>query len=86
MPCSGTRKVPAGEVIDAGLAYNPQYGYSRKNLIIFSPGAPFDLNIIWGKLDFPWVFRKRYSKMRDMLDEQEYDEACQPGYTSTGLF
>lgn len=66
--------------------YNPHYGYFSKQVVIFTPGKPFDFPSLRDELDFQVNLSQRYTEFEDKLDEIEPDEARQLWYTPTELF
>ncbi|KAJ9669231.1 hypothetical protein H2201_000583 [Coniosporium apollinis] len=66
--------------------YNPNYGYFAKQVVIFTPGDPFDFNNIRDEPEFHKILGQRYSAFEDALDEKEYNEARQLWHTPTELF
>jgi hypothetical protein len=66
--------------------YNPNYGYFSKQVVIFSPGDPFDFNAMGSEHDFFQQLRHRYTSFEDALDYQEPNELRQLWHTPTELF
>lgn len=70
----------------ADSLYNPNYGYFSKQVVIFSPGDPFDFNKMKSEEDFFQQLRARYTNFEDALDDQEPNELRQLWHTPTELF
>ncbi|EAT88132.2 hypothetical protein SNOG_04372 [Parastagonospora nodorum SN15] len=66
--------------------YNPNYGYFSKQVVIFSPGDPFDFNSMSTEDEFFQQLRQRYISFEDSLDYQEPNELRQLWHTPTELF
>ncbi|KAI9767848.1 MAG: hypothetical protein M1839_004328 [Geoglossum umbratile] len=66
--------------------YNPNYGYFSKQVVIFSPGEPFDFNNINDEPEFHRILGQRYSDFEDKLDAVEPNDARQLWHTPTELF
>lgn len=68
--------------------YNPHYGYFSKQVVIFSPGEPFDFPALRDELEFNALLSRRYADFEDRLDDasSEPDETRQLWYTPTELF
>lgn len=66
--------------------YNPNYGYFSKQVVIFSPGDPFDFSSMTSEHDFFQELRHRYTSFEDALDYQEPNELRQLWHTPTELF
>ena len=66
--------------------YNPNYGYFSKQVVIFSPGDPFDFNSMNSEHDFFQQLRHRYTSFEDALDYQEPNDLRQLWHTPTELF
>lgn len=66
--------------------YNPNYGYFSKQVVIFSPGEPFDFNSMASEHEFFQHLRRRYTDFEDALDDQEPNELRQLWHTPTELF
>ncbi|KAK4188526.1 hypothetical protein QBC35DRAFT_496111 [Podospora australis] len=66
--------------------YNPNYGYFSKQVVIFTPGEPFDFPSLQDELDFHSLLSKRYVEFEDRLDEIEPSDTRQLWYTPTELF
>ena len=88
-PVSGhplTRRAFASAKTDS--LYNPNYGYFSKQVVIFSPGEPFNFPSLDSELQFHSVLSKRYTEFEDDLDaaEVEPSDTRQLWYTPTELF
>ncbi|KAL3422209.1 SAM-dependent methyltransferase [Phlyctema vagabunda] len=66
--------------------YNPSYGYFAKQVVIFTPGEPFDFNNLQGEPAFHHLLGQRYSEFEDKLDQKEPNETRQLWHTPTELF
>lgn len=66
--------------------YNPNYGYFAKQVVIFSPGRPFDFNAFRDAPAFYSQLGQRYTEFEDALDAERYDETRQLWHTPTELF
>ncbi|TPX09299.1 uncharacterized protein E0L32_009491 [Thyridium curvatum] len=67
--------------------YNPHYGYFSKQVVIFSPGEPFDFNSLRDDVDFQDRLAARYTDFEDRLDRDEgHSDTRQLWYTPTELF
>lgn len=66
--------------------YNPHYGYFSKQVVIFSPGEPFNFPAIRDELEFHNLLSQRYSQFEDHLDDQNHSDTRQLWYTPTELF
>jgi hypothetical protein len=66
--------------------YNPNYGYFSKQVVIFSPGEPFNFNAMKSEHEFFQQLRHRYTDFEDRLDEQEPNDLRQLWHTPTELF
>ncbi|KAF2187779.1 DUF185-domain-containing protein [Zopfia rhizophila CBS 207.26] len=66
--------------------YNPHYGYFSKQVVIFSPGEPFDFNAMSSEHEFFQQLRRRYTEFEDALDDQEPNDLRQLWHTPTELF
>ncbi|KUI57098.1 hypothetical protein VP1G_04402 [Cytospora mali] len=66
--------------------YNPHYGYFSKQVVIFTPGEPFDFSSIRDELEFHALLSQRYREFEDALDEKEPSDTRQLWYTPTELF
>ena len=66
--------------------YNPNYGYFSKQVIIFSPGSPFNFNNMEDEPEFHKTLNQRYKDFEDNLDEKSPNNARQLWHTPTELF
>ncbi|KAK5631534.1 hypothetical protein RRF57_007248 [Xylaria bambusicola] len=66
--------------------YNPHYGYFSKQVVIFSPGEPFNFNSIPDEPTFHAQVGQRYTEFEDALDAKEHDDTRQLWHTPTELF
>ncbi|KAF1959142.1 DUF185-domain-containing protein [Byssothecium circinans] len=66
--------------------YNPHYGYFSKQVVIFSPGEPFNFNEMASEHEFFQQLRHRYTDFEDALDYQEPNDLRQLWHTPTELF
>ncbi|RYO87296.1 hypothetical protein DL763_006401 [Monosporascus cannonballus] len=66
--------------------YNPHYGYFSKQVVIFSPGEPFDFNALPDEPAFHAELGRRYTEFEDALDAQKPDPTRQLWHTPTELF
>ena len=66
--------------------YNPHYGYFPKQVVIFSPGQPFDFNSMANEPEFHNQLGQRYTAFEDELDDQVPNESRQLWHTPTELF
>ena len=66
--------------------YNPSYGYFSKQVVIFSPGDPFNFNAMGSEHDFFQQLRHRYTAFEDDLDYQEPNDLRQLWHTPTERF
>lgn len=66
--------------------YNPNYGYFSKQVVIFSPGEPFNFPSLRDELEFHSQLSKRYVEFEDSLDAVEPSDTRQLWYTPTELF
>ena len=57
--------------------YNPSYGYFSKQVVIFSPGDPFNFNAMKSEHEFFQQLRHRYTDFEDALDMQEQNDLRQ---------
>ncbi|KAK3945437.1 DUF185-domain-containing protein [Diplogelasinospora grovesii] len=73
------------DFIEDGL-YNPQYGYFSKQVVIFSPGEPFDFPSLKDELEFHSLLSRRYTEFEDKLDAVSPSDTRQLWYTPTELF
>ncbi|KAF2707765.1 DUF185-domain-containing protein [Pleomassaria siparia CBS 279.74] len=66
--------------------YNPHYGYFSKQVVIFSPGDPFNFNKMKTEEVFHKQLRRRYIEFEEALDLQEPNDLRQLWHTPTELF
>ena len=66
--------------------YNPSYGYFSKQVVIFTPGEPFDFNGLQDEPEFHSLLGQRYTEFEDKLDQKEPNETRQLWHTPTELF
>merc|ERR1711977_681318 len=66
--------------------YNPSYGYFSKQVVIFTPGEPFDFNNIQDEPEFHRLLGQRYTEFEDKLDLKEPNDTRQLWHTPTELF
>ncbi|KAI1123169.1 S-adenosyl-L-methionine-dependent methyltransferase [Nemania abortiva] len=66
--------------------YNPHYGYFSKQVVIFSPGEPFNFNAIPDEPSFYAQVGQRYTEFENALDAKEHDDTRQLWHTPTELF
>ncbi|KAI1464269.1 DUF185-domain-containing protein [Daldinia caldariorum] len=68
--------------------YNPHYGYFSKQVVIFSPGEPFEFNSLHDEPAFHEELGRRYIEFEDALDKTEGrpDDTRQLWHTPTELF
>jgi hypothetical protein len=66
--------------------YNPSYGYFSKQVVIFTPGEPFDFNSLENEPEFHNLLGKRYTEFEDKLDLKEPNDSRQLWHTPTELF
>ncbi|KAL1841256.1 hypothetical protein VTJ49DRAFT_7258 [Mycothermus thermophilus] len=66
--------------------YNPNYGYFSKQVVIFTPGEPFDFSSLYDELDFHSLLSRRYVEFEDDLDAVSPSDTRQLWYTPTELF
>lgn len=66
--------------------YNPHYGYFSKQVVIFTPGEPFDFGSIRDELEFHSLLSQRYREFEDDLDSRQPSDTRQLWYTPTELF
>lgn len=71
---------------DTDSLYNPNYGYFSKQVVIFSPGEPFDFPSLPSEHAFFQSLRHRYTAFEDALDYQEPNDLRQLWHTPTELF
>ncbi|KAF2001165.1 DUF185-domain-containing protein [Amniculicola lignicola CBS 123094] len=73
------------DFIDDSL-YNPNYGYFAKQVVIFTPGEPFNFNNLTSEHEFFQQLRHRYTNFEDALDDQQPNDLRQLWHTPTELF
>ncbi|CAF9910528.1 hypothetical protein IMSHALPRED_009225 [Imshaugia aleurites] len=78
-------KMLARDFIEDSL-YNPHYGYFPKQVVIFSPGQPFDFNSMANEPEFYKQLGQRYTAFEDELDSEVPNESRQLWHTPTELF
>lgn len=66
--------------------YNPHYGYFSKQVVIFTPGDPFDFNNIRDEPEFYKLLGERYTEFEDALDVKSPNDTRQLWHTPTELF
>ncbi|KAI0410147.1 S-adenosyl-L-methionine-dependent methyltransferase [Xylaria palmicola] len=66
--------------------YNPHYGYFSKQVVIFSPGEPFNFNALPDEPTFFYQVGQRYTEVEDALDAKQHDDTRQLWHTPTELF
>ncbi|KAI0865041.1 S-adenosyl-L-methionine-dependent methyltransferase [Xylaria cubensis] len=66
--------------------YNPHYGYFSKQVVIFSPGEPFNFNALPDEPTFYAEVGRRYTEFEDALDAKSHDDTRQLWHTPTELF
>ncbi|KAI1322399.1 S-adenosyl-L-methionine-dependent methyltransferase [Xylariaceae sp. FL0255] len=66
--------------------YNPHYGYFSKQVVIFSPGEPFDFPSIADEPTFHAQLGQRYTEFEDALDLKSHNDTRQLWHTPTELF
>lgn len=66
--------------------YNPSYGYFSKQVVIWTPGDPFDFSSLPDESSFYKEYQRRYTDFEDALDAKEYSETRQLWHTPTELF
>ncbi|KAH9892062.1 S-adenosyl-L-methionine-dependent methyltransferase [Xylariomycetidae sp. FL2044] len=66
--------------------YNPHYGYFSKQVVIFSPGEPFNFNVLPDEPTFHAQLGQRYTEFEDQLDAERLDDTRQLWHTPTELF
>lgn len=66
--------------------YNPHYGYFSKQVVIFTPGEPFEFNAMKDENEFYATLSRRYAEFEDSLDAVEPSDTRQLWYTPTELF
>ena len=70
----------------ADSLYNPNYGYFSKQVVIFTPGEPFDFPNLKDENEFNSILSQRYVEFEDKLDAVEPSDTRQLWYTPTELF
>ncbi|KAI1496105.1 S-adenosyl-L-methionine-dependent methyltransferase [Biscogniauxia marginata] len=66
--------------------YNPHYGYFSKQVVIFTPGEPFEFNALPDEPTFHALLGQRYTEFEDALDAKQHDATRQLWHTPTELF
>ncbi|KAJ5037565.1 uncharacterized protein L3040_007737 [Drepanopeziza brunnea f. sp. 'multigermtubi'] len=66
--------------------YNPSYGYFSKQVVIFTPGEPFNFSQLEDEPEFHQLLGQRYTEFEDKLDLTEPNETRQLWHTPTELF
>ncbi|KAJ8066262.1 hypothetical protein OCU04_005344 [Sclerotinia nivalis] len=66
--------------------YNSSYGYFSKQVVIFTPGEPFDFNSLEDEPAFHRLLGQRYTEFEDELDLKSPNETRQLWHTPTELF
>lgn len=66
--------------------YNPSYGYFSKQVVIWTPGDPFEFSSLPDESSFYTEYQRRYTDFEDALDAKEYSETRQLWHTPTELF
>ncbi|KAI9719979.1 MAG: hypothetical protein M1812_003104 [Candelaria pacifica] len=66
--------------------YNPNYGYFSKQVIIFSPGDPFNFGAMRDEPEFHRLLGQRYTAFEDKLDAKDTNQSRQLWHTPTELF
>ncbi len=66
--------------------YNPHYGYFSKQVVIFTPGEPFNFPTLYDELEFHSLLSRRYVQFEDSLDAVSPSDTRQLWYTPTELF
>ncbi|KAF1355027.1 S-adenosyl-L-methionine-dependent methyltransferase [Delphinella strobiligena] len=66
--------------------YNPNYGYFSKQVVIWTPGDPFDFSALPDESSFYTEYQRRYTDFEDVLDAKEYSDTRQLWHTPTELF
>ncbi|KAI9680114.1 MAG: hypothetical protein M1817_005131 [Caeruleum heppii] len=66
--------------------YNPSYGYFSKQVVIFTPGSPFDFPAMADEPEFHTQLSARYTAFEDALDLRKPNPARQLWHTPTELF
>jgi hypothetical protein len=70
----------------ADSLYNPSYGYFSKQVVIFTPGEPFNFNSLQDEPEFHRLLGQRYTEFEDKLDLIQPNETRQLWHTPTELF
>lgn len=73
-------------VLETDSLYNPNYGYFSKQVVIFTPGEPFDFNSLKNEPEFHRLMGQRYTEFEDLLDDKEPNDSRQLWHTPTELF
>jgi len=73
-------------IVNTDSLYNPNYGYFPKQVVIFSPGEPFDFNSMNNEPEFHTQLGQRYTGFEDALDAEFSNETRQLWHTPTELF
>jgi hypothetical protein len=81
--CNGSRYML---ILLVDSLYNPSYGYFAKQVVIFTPGEPFDFNNLQDEPEFHQLLGQRYTEFEDKLDLKEPNESRQLWHTPTELF
>ena len=66
--------------------YNPHYGYFSKQVVIFSPGEPFEFYKMKNEPEFHQQLSQRYTSFEDALDAKSRNPTRQLWHTPTELF
>ncbi|KAI9748508.1 MAG: hypothetical protein M1815_003202 [Lichina confinis] len=66
--------------------YNPHYGYFSKQVVIFSPGEPFQFYKMKNEPEFYQQLSQRYTAFEDALDAKSTNPTRQLWHTPTELF
>ncbi|KAI9680166.1 MAG: hypothetical protein M1829_001403 [Trizodia sp. TS-e1964] len=66
--------------------YNPSYGYFSKQVVIFTPGEPFDFSSMKDEPEFQKQLSRRYTAFEDKLDAETPNPTRQLWHTPTELF
>ena len=83
------KELIAGHADDSPLLdslYNPNYGYFSKQVVIFSPGEPFDFSMMRDEPAFFKILGQRYKQFEDELDLKAPNDNRQLWHTPTELF
>jgi len=70
----------------ADSLYNPHYGYFSKQVVIFTPGDPFDFPRMRDESEFHTQLGRRYTAFEDALDAEDPSDTRQLWHTPTELF